>query len=114
MRLIACERGTLMGRFNRLVVASLAATILLLAGVVTVQGGAGSDAPPRDDGWRRTVDGWEIWPQRAATIKTRTAIVSTPRIESPPFPGSAHPAAWAGLQLSLSLLALGAFPASEE
>jgi hypothetical protein len=101
-------------RTNRFFRRSVLGTMLLLAGVATANDETGPESPTRDDGWRRTADGWEIWPQRAVTITTRTAIASIPRIEPLPFPGSAHPAAWAGLQLSLSLLALGAFPASEE
>jgi hypothetical protein len=100
-------------RISRLLQRRLAAMVVGAAILAPACDGNAADAKVPDDGWRRTTEGWELWPQRPATITTRHAIPST--VSKPlAFPASAHPAAWAGLQLSLSLLALGFFPSSEE
>lgn len=91
----------------------LSVTIMLLGGIATAQQNAGV-AGHGDDGWRRTIDGWERLPQPMALLVTRSALPSSPRVQAITFPGSAHPAAWAGLQFCLSLLALSAFPAKAD
>ena len=91
----------------------VAVMVVAIGGAAIALDGNTAKATARDDGWRRTADGWELWPPHPATVTKRLAIRSAPA-KPLAFPGSAHPAAWAGLQLSLSLLALGFFPSSEE
>jgi hypothetical protein len=113
LAVFALRAENTVSRTSRLVQRLLAATVVGAAILAMAFDGNAADANIPDDGWRRTTEGWELWPQHPATITTRQAIPSTaPKPLA--FPASAHPAAWAGLQLSLSLLALGFFPSSEE
>ena len=90
----------------------MAVTVVLLGGIAVAQQAADAK-PSREDGWRRTANGWEQWPHATPVFAHRAALVTPQRVQSLPFPGSAHPAAWAGLQLSLSLLALAAFSSKD-
>lgn len=98
------------------------ATFIALAVTVTTFVGAeitNAESPAAvassvDDGWRRTANGWEIWPKSTEMLARRELVPNRPRPKTSFFPGSAHPLAWGGLQLSLSLLALGFFPSKEE
>ena len=84
--------------------------MLLVAAVYPPQSRCEAESATPDDGWRRTAEGWEYWPLGA----TAKPLLVTPETVEPPFPGAAHPAAWAGLQLALSVFVLATLSRPEE
>jgi hypothetical protein len=86
----------------RLAVALSFAPCLLLGWAISTTRGDGTLA--KDDGWRRTAQGWE----RAATLPATEPVLSAARTPANRWDG--HPAVLALLQILAVLGAMYAFP----
>ena len=85
---------------------------LCLAGFLVCAVGTGN---ADDDGWRRTVDGWERLEDLHAAANANSAPQQyhfAPPSEEPSRPRDMHPLALAVMQLSVVLVSYCLFPAS--
>lgn len=88
---------------RRLALMSLAAVLLIIAVCLTVP----AKSPPREDGWRRTAQGWEQLTESRAITPVQYAIRSSPtKDRNAPF----HPLLLAALQVSLIATAYWRLP----